>query len=170
MKKINNELIENNKYIYEIAKNDTLEMKIKRSIRTIKEFYNKNNGNVYISYSGGKDSTVLLHLINSVYPEVKSIFFNTGNEYPENISMAKFHNSIFLTPKINFKQVIEKYGYPIISKEVSQFIYEIKNNKNGYKRLQTATNINCLKNTNVLLMQILKFLLNVANILKKILI
>jgi len=33
-------------------------------------------------------------------------------------------NVIWLKPKKNFKQVIEEYGYPVISKEQSQFLYE----------------------------------------------
>ena len=75
---------------------------------------------VYVSFSGGKDSTVLLDIARSVYPDIKAVFVDTGLEYPEIRQFVKtFDNIDWLRPKMNFKQVIEKYGYPFISKEVS---------------------------------------------------
>ena len=38
---------------------------------------------VYISFSGGKDSTVLLHIVRNLYPSIKAVFVDTGLEYPE---------------------------------------------------------------------------------------
>lgn len=82
---------------------------------------------MYISFSGGKDSTVLLDLVRSEYPNVKAVFVDTGLEYPEIRSFVKtFDNVEILKPKKNFKQVIKEYGYPFFSKENSQKIYEIK--------------------------------------------
>ena len=75
---------------------------------------------VYISFSGGKDSTVLLDLVRQDYPNVRAMFVDTGLEYPEIRDFVKtFDNVDIVRPKMNFKQVIEKYGYPFISKEVS---------------------------------------------------
>ena len=83
---------------------------------------------VYVSFSGGKDSTVLLHIVRSMYPNVKAVFVDTGLEYPEIRDFVKtFDNVEWLKPKMNFRQVIEKYGYPFISKEVS-------NNVDGAKK------------------------------------
>ena len=45
---------------------------------------------VYISYSGGKDSTVLSHIAKSMYPDILHIFANTTNEYPETIQHIKW--------------------------------------------------------------------------------
>lgn len=81
----------------------------------------------YISFSGGKDSTVLLHLVRELYPDVPAVFVNTGLEYPEIQAFAKsFDNVTVLTPDMPFNQVISKYGYPFISKEISQKLYEAK--------------------------------------------
>ena len=99
----------------------------------IKEWYEYHNGKVYISFSGGKDSTVLLHLIRSIYPGVPAVFSDTGLEWPEIREFVKsVDNVIWLKPKMNFKEVLNKYGYPIVSKEVSQQLHEYRTTKSDY--------------------------------------
>lgn len=60
----------------------SLEQKIDHSLGTINQFYERLNGQVYVSFSGGKDSTVLLWLARKLYPDIKAVYCNTGNEYP----------------------------------------------------------------------------------------
>lgn len=75
---------------------------------------------VYVSFSGGKDSTVLLDIVRKMYPGILAVFVDTGLEYPEIREFVKtFDNVTWLKPKKTFRQVIEEYGYPFISKEVS---------------------------------------------------
>ena len=47
-----------------------LEAKIIKSQQRIREWYEHWDGDVYVSFSGGKDSTVLLHLVRELYPDV----------------------------------------------------------------------------------------------------
>ena len=83
---------------------------------------------VHISFSGGKDSTVLLDIARRDHPNIQAVFFDTGLEYPEIREFVKsYDNVVWLKPKMNFRQVIEKYGYPFISKEVAENVAQSRN-------------------------------------------
>lgn len=102
-----------------------LQLKIQLTKQRIREWvsYFGQDG-VYVSFSGGKDSTVLLHLVREDYPDVPAVFCNTGLEYPEIVQFVKsFENVEIIRPKKNFRRVIQDYGYPFISKEVSECAY-----------------------------------------------
>lgn len=102
----------------------SLQRKIQVTLTRIIEWYQKNNGKVYVSFSGGKDSTVLLDLVRKAFPDVVAVFVDTGLEYPELKEFVKtIPNVVYLRPEMSFRKVIETYGYPLISKEVSQKIY-----------------------------------------------
>lgn len=101
----------------------SLERKIRVTQTRIMEWYMRYDGQVFISFSGGKDSTVLLDLARRVYPDIPAVYVDTGLEYPELRDFVKTKdNVIWLRPRYPFPQIIEKYGYPIISKEISDVI------------------------------------------------
>ena len=101
-----------------------LDRKIQITQTRIIEWYQRNHGNVVVSFSGGKDSTVLLHLVRTLYPDVPAVFANTGLEYPEIQRFVRsIPNTVIVTPKMRFDQVISTYGYPLIGKEVAEAIY-----------------------------------------------
>lgn len=101
-----------------------LERKIQISQARIIEWYNHYHGNVVVSFSGGKDSTVLLHLVRSIFPNVRAVFSNTGLEYPEIQKHVKSLDNVdIVKPSMRFDQVISTYGYPLIGKEVAEAIY-----------------------------------------------
>ena len=103
-----------------------LGVKVEKTRRRIIEFVDYyGEDDVYISFSGGKDSTVLLDICRKMYPNILAVFSDTGLEYPEIREFVKtFENVQIVRPEMNFRQIIENYGYPIVSKEVSQCVYE----------------------------------------------
>jgi 3'-phosphoadenosine 5'-phosphosulfate sulfotransferase (PAPS reductase)/FAD synthetase len=107
-----------------------LEIKIEKSIRRIREWHDHWRGQIYIAFSGGMGSTALLHLARSVYPDLPAVFADTGLEYPEIREFVGTHRLVeTVRPKMNFREVLEKYGYPVVSKEQARFIYEIRHSK-----------------------------------------
>lgn len=108
-----------------------LDMKIGLTKNRIRDWVREyGESGVYVSFSGGKDSTVLLHIVREMYPDIEAVFVNTGLEYPEIQKFVKtFENVTILRPKMRFDEVIKKYGYPIISKNVSRKIYDARNGK-----------------------------------------
>lgn len=104
-----------------------LSRKVQITQARIIEWYQKNEGKVYVSFSGGKDSTVLLDIARSLYPDICAVFIDTGLEYPEVREFVKTYDNItWIKPEMNFRKVIEKYGYPLISKEVAHKIHDAR--------------------------------------------
>lgn len=109
-----------------------LESKIRWAEKRIKWWYEAWNGEVYVSFSGGKDSTVLLDVVRRMYPDVEAVFVDTGLEYPEIREFVKSKDNVtWLRPETNFRQVIKQKGYPVVSKAVSHAVSVAKRNPNG---------------------------------------
>lgn len=116
-----------------------LEAKIIMTKQRIRQWYEHWDGQVYVSFSGGKDSTVLKHIVDSMYSDVPAVFVNTGLEYPEIQKFVKdikageydcFNSEVeIVRPEMRFDEVLKKYGYPVISKEQSLYISEVHNTK-----------------------------------------
>ena len=107
-----------------------LKAKVILSQQRIRQFSDHFLGQVYVAFSGGKDSTVLLDLVREILPDVPAVFVDTGLEYPEIREFVKsVENVTWLRPKMPFNQVIEKYGYPVVSKDTSQKLHEYRSGK-----------------------------------------
>lgn len=120
-----------------------LEIKESLSKRSIQSFIDKlGEDKIYIPYSGGKDSTVLAHLIKSMGYDVEHVFVNTRNEFKSIIEQIKYmksigYNIIQVLPDMTPQQVIETYGYPVVSKQVANTIYYARKNlKEGKNTLR----------------------------------
>lgn len=82
--------------------------------------------NFYISFSGGKDSTVLHYLIDEALPnnKIPRVFINTGIEYNyirEFVYSMKEKDERFIVINsgVNIKRMLYEKGYPFKSKEHS---------------------------------------------------
>lgn len=112
--------------------------KIRMTQNRVRQWYDHFNGEVYVSFSGGKDSTVLLDIVRGLYPDIPAVYCDTGLEYPEIREFVKtVENVTWLYPihydrhkrkyvRTNFKEVIQTYGYPVASKETAKRIYELR--------------------------------------------
>lgn len=97
-------------------------------IRSMNEKYDFNN-NAYISFSGGKDSTVVRHLIDMALPgnTIPRVFANTGIEF---IAISDFVKEMqktdqrieIIKPSKPIKATLDEVGYPFKSKEYSNWV------------------------------------------------
>lgn len=107
-----------------------LDRKIEETKKRIVEWYEAFGGLVYVAFSGGRDSTVLLNIVRSLYPDVPAVFNNTGLEFPEIVQFVKRQDNVtILRPAKNFREVIRDYGYPVVSKRVAQYVGEVRRAK-----------------------------------------
>lgn len=82
---------------------------------------------VYVAFSGGKDSTVLLDLVRRDYPDIPAVFFDTGLEFPEIREFVRSFSAVtWLKPEKTFKRVIEEHGYPVVSKKQVDMIERLR--------------------------------------------
>lgn len=119
----------------------SLERKIMITQTRIMEWYNRFDGNVYVSFSGGKDSTVLLDITRKMYPDIEAVFVDTGLEYPEIREFVKTKDNVtWLRPTMKFPEVIEKYGWNYPGKEMAKNVY--------YARKGSKWAIDCFNGVN----------------------
>lgn len=91
------------------------------------EKYGENN--FYISFSGGRDSTILSHLIDMALPnnQIPRVFINTGIEYTSIMQFVKKKSEmderiVIYNSNVNIPKMLKKYGYPFKSKEHSNHL------------------------------------------------
>lgn len=135
--------------------NEDYELTLYDRINVIKTTINKyGEDNFYISFSGGKDSTILHYLIDMSLPNnrIPRVFINTGIEYNDIVQFVKVLASkddrfIILNPTQAIKPMLAKYGYPFKSKQHSHILYvyqhgEIeKKSVRKYLKLEKGSNI-----------------------------
>lgn len=92
---------------------------------------------IHVCCSGGIDSCALVHFVHSVDKTIKVVFSDTGQEFSEIKKMAVKLSDTVVRPKIPFHVVVEKYGYPAISKNQARNISDVQNPTE--KNLKTRT-------------------------------
>lgn len=139
---------------FEQRKKDLQELVSKRwqekvglTISKLMEFYVRTDGNCYLGCSGGADSVVLLDICRKVEQlnqgwKFKVVFDDTGLEEPTVREKAlSIEDVCVVRPEISFLQVLTQYGYPVVSKEVSECVNNARKHLTGggynrhYKKL-----------------------------------
>lgn len=108
---------------------------IRNAMERIETLYYETNGKMYIAFSGGKDSTILLQLVKMCYeigtiPQLpRAVFSNTRTELMATVEFVKwckesgwYENIEIIYPEKPFAKVVKEEGYPMISKIKSQFL------------------------------------------------
>ncbi len=102
-----------------------LQLKIDLTISRIRAWIKEyGEQGCYISFSGGKDSTVLMDIVrNRMGYNVPAMFVNVPTQFPELKQFAMTWDNVeIVNPKISFMEVCEKYGFPLISKETADCV------------------------------------------------
>lgn len=104
-----------------------------QKIKSMNELHDLEH-NAYISFSGGKDSTVLSALIDMALPSnsIPRVFMNTGIEYKAIVDYVREKERedkriIIVSPRQNITEVLKTYGYPFKSKEHSLYVSVFQN-------------------------------------------
>lgn len=111
------------------------EIKLTNAQHRIEELYNETNGKCYVSFSGGKDSTVLLALIKQCQEigtigDIPAVFSNTGIEMGVTLDFVKwvkanwYSNVVIIRPLKSFSEVLKEYGKPLKSKMKSHDLHQ----------------------------------------------
>lgn len=115
-----------------------LKAKIRMTQARLREWHDYWDGYIYISFSGGKDSTVLLDIARKLYPDIKAVYVDTGLEYPEVRNFVKTIDNVeWLYPirwdkskrqyvRTSFREVILEQGYPLVSKEIAECVQDAR--------------------------------------------
>lgn len=114
---------------------EELDLKILNAMHRIEDLYNETDGKCFVSFSGGKDSTVLLAIIKMcedvlTIPRngIKAVFFQTGielgitNEFVKWVKENYYPNVDIIRPEKSFDWIIKNKGKPIKSKLKSEYL------------------------------------------------
>lgn len=98
--------------------------------------------NFYLSFSGGKDSTVVHHLLDMALPNNKilRVFSNTGIEYNAIVEFVRERERadnrfVMIQPSKNIKKTLEEKGYPFKSKQFSSVYHTYMNHQQEVREL-----------------------------------
>ena len=121
--------------------NEFLLMDRLQKIRQIVNKYGEEN--FYISFSGGKDSTVLSALVDIALPnnQIPRVYANTGidlNMVRDFVfDMAKTDDRVvIIKPSVPIKTMLEREGYPFKSKAHSNYVKKYQKKGLDYKSVR----------------------------------
>lgn len=108
-----------------MRQNYPLDLKVemaKRRIASFVDYYGEEG--VYVGFSGGKDSLVVLNIARKMYPNLKAVYNDTWLEYPQIRQFVhSFKNVDFIKPQMSMKDIVKTYGWCFPSKDVAEAIW-----------------------------------------------
>lgn len=102
--------------------NTTTEIKEQRAINLLKSFSAAAGEPIEISYSGGKDSDIILKLAELAEVEYRAIHKSTTIDRPGTLAHCREVGAEIIRPKKSFLQLIEAKGFP---SRMSRFCCEV---------------------------------------------
>lgn len=113
------------------------DLKLAHAKLRIRQWQQHYGEHTYVAFSGGKDSRVLLDLVRQDYPHTPGVFVDSGLEFPEVRDYVRtIDNVTWLKPGKSFRQVLTDYGYPVISKQISKQVHEMRTGCHNAKTVQ----------------------------------
>lgn len=94
---------------------EPLEKKIERALKMIRSFGRLSDEPIEVSYSGGKDSDVILELVRMSGIQYRAIYKNTGIDPPGTINHC-IANNVEIVRKTTFAKVIQRKGFPTLKR------------------------------------------------------
>ena len=106
-------------------RSEFLKIAVENAIDRIIRHYEETEGKIYLSFSGGKDSTVLAHLIMmaDLPTQIPFVFANTGIELEATYKFVRefpYDNVVVVKPRKPYAQILRDYGKPALSKIKSE--------------------------------------------------
>ena len=113
------------------------EVKIRMTENRLREFigYYGEDG-VVVSFSGGLDSTFALAFVRERYPNVLAVSV-TGIECIQNIMLIKKTPNVkVISPRYSQKEIVKKFGYPVVNKRASKWLKALQNPSEKNKNIR----------------------------------
>ena len=108
-------------------------LNVEKAKNRIETLYYQTAGACYLSFSGGKDSTVVLALIKMLGLKIPAVFCDTKIELDATYNFVKwvdknYYPITIVKPEKSFSEVLKEYGKPIKSKMKSRALRSYQNN------------------------------------------
>lgn len=102
--------MDNNSFMEKMS--EDLQKKVEQAIKLLQSVGNNGKRTLEVSYSGGKDSDVILELAKMSGVNFRAIYKNTSIDPPGTIKHCMDMGVDIVRPKQTFFQLIEKKGFP----------------------------------------------------------
>lgn len=120
---------------------DVFQMQVAKAMHRVEDLYSQTQGQCFLSFSGGKDSTIVLQLIKlceelGTIPKnaIPAVFCDTKIELGATVEFVKwvqanwYGNVQLIQTEMLFPHVLKTHGKPIISKMKSELIRRYQKN------------------------------------------